>query len=157
MDCVAHQAPLSIGFPRQEYWSGLLFPSPGDFQPRDQTYFDRFDPSPALAGMFFVLLLLVFTAALWLSLVAASGVVVQGLLTGVAFCRADSRCLGFSSRRHGLSSYGTWVSCSSECGIFWCQELNPCPLHWHQILYHWTTSDIQFLKRLEFPLLLLVK
>ena len=28
---VAHQAPLSMGFPRQEYWSGLPFPSPGDF------------------------------------------------------------------------------------------------------------------------------
>ena len=27
---VAHQAPLSTGFPRQEYWSGLPFPPPGD-------------------------------------------------------------------------------------------------------------------------------
>ena len=27
---VAHQAPLSIGFPGQEYWSGVPFPSPGD-------------------------------------------------------------------------------------------------------------------------------
>ena len=27
---VAHQAPLSMGFSRQEYWSGLLLPSPGD-------------------------------------------------------------------------------------------------------------------------------
>ena len=27
---VAHQAPLSKGFPRQEHWSGLPFPSPGD-------------------------------------------------------------------------------------------------------------------------------
>ena len=27
---VALQAPLSMGFPRQEYWSGLPFPSPGD-------------------------------------------------------------------------------------------------------------------------------
>ena len=27
---VAHQAPLSVGFPRTEYWSGLLLPSPGD-------------------------------------------------------------------------------------------------------------------------------
>ena len=27
---VAHQAPLSIRFPRQEYWSRLPFPSPGD-------------------------------------------------------------------------------------------------------------------------------
>ena len=26
----AHQAPLSMGFPRQEYWSGLPFPPPGD-------------------------------------------------------------------------------------------------------------------------------
>ena len=25
-----HQAPLSMRFPRQEYWSGLPFPSPGD-------------------------------------------------------------------------------------------------------------------------------
>ena len=27
---VACQAPLSMGFSRQDYWSGLLFPSPGD-------------------------------------------------------------------------------------------------------------------------------
>ena len=45
---VVHQAPLSMGFPRQEYWTGLPFPSPGDFP----------DPgiepaSPALADGFF--------------------------------------------------------------------------------------------------------
>ena len=39
----ARQAPLSLGFPRQEYWSGLPFPSPGDL-PHSGT-----DPrSPAL-------------------------------------------------------------------------------------------------------------
>ena len=27
---LAHQAPLSMGFPRQEYWCGLSFPSLGD-------------------------------------------------------------------------------------------------------------------------------
>ena len=27
---VAHQAPLSMGFSRQDYWSGLPFPSPGN-------------------------------------------------------------------------------------------------------------------------------
>ena len=27
---VAHQAPLSVGSSRQEYWSGLPFPPPGD-------------------------------------------------------------------------------------------------------------------------------
>ena len=45
---VACQAPLSVGFSRQEYWSGLPFPPPGDIP----------DPgtkptSPALAGGFF--------------------------------------------------------------------------------------------------------
>ena len=29
------QAPLSMGFPRKEYWSGLLFPSPGDLLDRE--------------------------------------------------------------------------------------------------------------------------
>ena len=42
---VAHQAPLSVGFPRQEYWSGLPFSSPGDL-PNPNT-------SPALVGGFF--------------------------------------------------------------------------------------------------------
>ena len=28
---VAYQSPPSMGFSRQEYWSGLPFPSPGDF------------------------------------------------------------------------------------------------------------------------------
>ena len=27
---ISCQAPMSMGFPRQEYWSGLLFPPPGD-------------------------------------------------------------------------------------------------------------------------------
>ena len=27
---IAHWAPLSMGFPREEYWSGLPFPSSGD-------------------------------------------------------------------------------------------------------------------------------
>ena len=44
---VAYQAPLSIGFPRQEYWSGLPFPSPGDLlNPKVKSL------SPALAGGF---------------------------------------------------------------------------------------------------------
>ena len=39
---VAHQAPPSMGFSKQEYWSGLPFPSPGDrpnlgIQPRSPT------------------------------------------------------------------------------------------------------------------------
>ena len=41
------QAPLSMGFPRQEHWSGLPFPSRGD--PPDSGIEPR---SPALAGRF---------------------------------------------------------------------------------------------------------
>ena len=45
---VAHQASLSMGYPRQEYWSGLPFPSPGYFPN------SGIEPgSPALAGRFF--------------------------------------------------------------------------------------------------------
>ena len=29
-ETAAHQAPTSLGFSRQEHWSGLPFPSPGD-------------------------------------------------------------------------------------------------------------------------------
>ena len=48
---VAHQAPLSMGFSREEYWSGLPSPSPGDLpdpqiEPASLT-------SPALAARFF--------------------------------------------------------------------------------------------------------
>ena len=45
---VAHHTPLSAGFPRQEYWSELPFPSPGDLP--DPGIKPR---SPALAGRFF--------------------------------------------------------------------------------------------------------
>ena len=58
---VAHQAAPSMGFSRQEYWSGLPFPYPGDLP----------DPgiepvslmSPALAGGFFA------TSTTWEALV----------------------------------------------------------------------------------------
>ena len=46
---VARQAPLSMGFSRQEYWSGFPVPSAGDLpNPGIETV------SPALAGGFFI-------------------------------------------------------------------------------------------------------
>ena len=48
---IAHQAPLFIGFSRQEYWSGLPFPPPGDLP--DPGLEPLFLVSPALAGGFF--------------------------------------------------------------------------------------------------------
>ena len=48
---VARQAPLSMEFPKKEYWSGLSFPSPEDL-PDPGT--EPLSPvSPALAGGFF--------------------------------------------------------------------------------------------------------
>ena len=47
---VAHQAPLSRGFSRQEYWSGLPYPPPRDLpNPRVELASSM---SPALAGRF---------------------------------------------------------------------------------------------------------
>ena len=48
---VAHQAPLFMGFPRQEYWSGLPFPSPGDLP--DPEIEPVSLASPTLVGVFF--------------------------------------------------------------------------------------------------------
>ena len=46
---VAHQAPLSMGFSRQEYRSGLPFPSPGDLpDPGIKPWVDPIARSPAL-------------------------------------------------------------------------------------------------------------
>ena len=49
-DCTDHQAPLSLGFSRQEYWSVLPFLPPGDLP------YPGMEPasleSPALAGGF---------------------------------------------------------------------------------------------------------
>ena len=48
---VAHRAPLSTGFPRQEYWRELPFPHPGDLP--DLGIEPMSPESPAFAGGFF--------------------------------------------------------------------------------------------------------
>ena len=48
-ETIAHQAPLSMGFPRQESWSELPFPSPGRHPNPGIEH-----RSPALAGRFFI-------------------------------------------------------------------------------------------------------
>ena len=48
---VARQAPLSTGFSRQEYWSGVPSPPPGDLM--DPGIEPSSFTSPALAGRFF--------------------------------------------------------------------------------------------------------
>ena len=49
---IARQAALSMGFSREEHWSGLPFPLPGDFPNPGMT---PTCPSPALAGGFFIM------------------------------------------------------------------------------------------------------
>ena len=54
---VGHQAPLSMGFSKQEYWSGLPFPPSGDLPNPGIKLMSLV--SPALAGRFFT------TSATW--------------------------------------------------------------------------------------------
>ena len=54
---IAYQAPLPMGFPRQEYWSGLSCPPLGDLP--DPGIEHASLTSPALAGEFFT------TSAIW--------------------------------------------------------------------------------------------
>ena len=46
----ACQAPMSMGFSRQDFWSGLLFPLPGDL-PNPETELESL-VSPAVTGRF---------------------------------------------------------------------------------------------------------
>ena len=50
---VACQTPLTAGFPRQEYWSGLPLPIPGDIP--DLRIGPAYLASPTLAGRFLIL------------------------------------------------------------------------------------------------------
>ena len=50
---VTCQAPLSMGFSRQEYWSGLPFPLPGDLH--DPGIQPRSPVAPALTSGFFAI------------------------------------------------------------------------------------------------------
>ena len=49
---VVHQSPLSMGFSRQEYWSGLLFPLPGNLH--NSVIKSTSPASPLLAGRFLI-------------------------------------------------------------------------------------------------------
>ena len=55
MDYIAYQAPLSMEFSRQEYWSGLPFPTPRDLS--DAGIEPMSLASPAMEGGFFTTVL----------------------------------------------------------------------------------------------------
>ena len=90
---VAHQSPLSMGFSRQEYWSGLPCPPPGDLpnpEIKPTTLM-----SPALAGGFFT------TSTTWEAHSMGEGKIIptslpdlnQGQRTAVNLCLASCKIL----------------------------------------------------------------
>ena len=75
---VAHWAPLSMGFSRQENWSGLPFPPPGDLpNPGIKATSLR---SPALAGELFT------SSITWAALIGYLGGCKSGLCHFLAVC-----------------------------------------------------------------------
>ena len=73
---IACQAPLSKEFSRQEYWSGLPFPSPGDLP--DSEIKPVSLKSPALAGRFFT------NSATWEALIRPIVVIIHAI--GLNIC-----------------------------------------------------------------------
>ena len=82
---VAHQSALPVGFSRQEHWSGLPFPSPGDL-PYPGIKLTSFT-SPALVVRFFT------TSATW----EANLTVYMGLQATLALLMSSKELLLFCS------------------------------------------------------------
>ena len=87
---VARQAPLSLGFPSQEHWTGLPFPSPG-IEPASSA-------SPALADGFFTAALPGKTHSLhvWLDISSSVCVCVRARVS-VYICKVSDSTLGSHS------------------------------------------------------------
>ena len=116
---IAHQAPLSMEFPRQEYWSGLPFPTPRDLpDPGIEPAF------PALAGGFLTNeppgkpLCIDFVA------VVSCSVVSDSLWPPWTVAWQASLSMNFPDKNTGVGCH-----CLLQ-GIFLSQGLNPQLLHW---------------------------
>ena len=143
---VAHQAPLSMGFSRQEYWSGLLCPPSGDLPDLG------IEPaSPALAGEVFT------TSTTWKawvhSLVQSSSV---AQLCLIVCDTMDCSTPGFSVHHQLLGLAQTHVHQVGD-------TIQPSPplsspfpsafdLAKHQGLFQWVSSLHQVAKVLGFQL-----
>ena len=132
MDYMAHQTPVSMGFSRQEYWSGLLISfCRGSSQPRDRTHVSCI----GIIGRQ-ILYHWAIREPLINNCQVASVVSDCATLWTIAarlLCPWDS------------PDENTGVCCHALLqGIFPTQVLNLCLLHllhcW-QILYHWATRE----------------
>ena len=147
---VAHQAPLSVGFPRQEYWNGLPLPSSGDLPDPE------IEPtSPALAGGFFTAELLGKLRLLLLSSVQFSCSVVSDSLRPHGLQHARFPCPSSNIIK-------TPGACSNLCPLSqWCRStvsssvvpFSSClQFFQHQGLFQWVSSLHQVAKVLELQL-----
>ena len=153
---VAHQAPLSMVFSRQEYWSGLPFPFPGVLpNPRTE------NTSPALASRF-------FTSQPWEKPYAYKKCTLKVIQilpnqsssvaqSGTTLCDPRNRSTPGFPVHHQLpestQTHGHWVGDAIQP----CHPLlSPSPptlnLSQHQGLFKWVSSSHQVSKLLEFQL-----
>ena len=162
----AYQAPPSLGFSRQEHWSGLPFPSPVDESESEiaqscLTLSDPMDsslPGSSVHGIFQAGVLewgaIAFSEAVWclgrlhffcycywlhwvfIALRGLSLVVVHGSLL---LQSTGSRCVGLSS----CSSLALERRLSGSVGSSWSRDWTHVPCIGRQILIQCTTKEIQ--------------
>ena len=131
---VAHQAPPSMGFSKQEYWSGLPFPSPGDFpDPGIEPKSPALQAVSCLSGGFFTdwatRKALHVVKSIYLSIHTH---ICMSIISGCVL----SHCSPVGSSVHGDSpGKNTGVGCHALLqGIFPTQGLNPGLPHCRWIL-----------------------
>ena len=96
LQTVARQAPLSTGFSRQQYWSGLLCPHPGDLPTLGTESMSLM--SPALAGRFFT------TSATWETPDYGGGHIILWIYSKQLNCTLLMSELGFPGGSDGKES-----------------------------------------------------
>ena len=115
---VAHQAPLSVGFSRQEYRSGLLFPNPGELPDPEME-----PASPALVGGFLISSTTICAppnpslGSPWLMVLVAG---LQTLLFPDIFWLAEPNILGVVNQTHiHCSDKENWFSSDYTLSSKW--------------------------------------
>ena len=121
----AHQAPLSMGLSRQEYWSGLPCPSPGNLP--DPGIKPMSLLSPALASRFFT------TSATWEAAYPITFTVFCSF-KGILFARSKS--LGPTHRKREGLTQGHEILEAEITGVI----LEVCLLHGDHLRPHWQTQ-----------------
>ena len=125
---VAHQAPLSMGFSRQDSWSGLPFPPPGDLPDPGNEPTSLL--SPALAGWF------VTTSATWEALTGICAVLCLVTQSCPTVCDPMDCSPPGSSVLGDSPGLNTGVGCHALLQrIFPTQGSYPGLLHCRLILY----------------------